>query len=194
MAAFPDISSVPAINPLATGIQYKTLISRFDDLGTEQRKQKWLYPRRVVTLKYKALSKSEARTLWQFYLERKGSYEAFNWFHPFSDTYEGEYVGTGDGSTTVFNLPSKQASSYTLYVDGVAQTEDTNYTFTSQGGADGADKIEFTAAPSSGQRITWDFTGYLKVRCRFAEDFFSFETFYDTLVNTGVKLQGLLNA
>ncbi|MBW2024369.1 MAG: DUF2460 domain-containing protein [Deltaproteobacteria bacterium] len=192
MAKFPD--TISAVYPLIEEIAFKTLISNFDNLGEEQRKRKWLYPRRIITLRFNGLSQSDIRTLWQFYLDRSGSYEAFNWFHPYSNTYEGEYVGTGDGSTTVFNLPSKSATSRTLYIDGVSQTEGTNWTFTSEGGADGADKCEFTTAPNSGQRITFDFSGYLKVRCRFAEDIMSFENFVTTLYRTGLKLQGLLNA
>jgi len=195
MALYPAVTSVPYVEPFSESILFKTLISQFDDLGEEKRKQKWLYPKRMLTLHYKNLSKSEALTLWQFYLARKGPHEAFSFFYPLSNTYTGEYVGTGDGSTTAFNLPCKTASSYTLYVDGVSQTGGgVDYTFDALGGADGADKVTFTAAPADGTRITWDFTGYLKVRARFFEDNMDFETFYDRLINSELKLQGLLNA
>jgi len=195
VAAFPSI--VPGY-PIIERVRWKTIISSFDELGEEQRKQKWLYPRRDIVLKYPGLTISQAQTLWDFYVARKGSYEAFNLFYDSigksAETYTGEYVGTGDGSTTVFNLPSKNAASRTLYVDGVAQTEGTNWTFTSGGGTDGADKCEFTSAPSSGQRITFDFTGYLKVRCRFAKDIAEFEHFIYSAKRIGLELRGLLNA
>jgi len=192
MAEFPLMSR--AIHPLVEQIQFKTLVSRFDDLGEETRKKKWLYPRRRISLAFKGLSLADAKTLWAFYIARGGSFEAFNWFHLFSNTYVGEYVGTGDGSTTNFNLPSKDASSRKLYIDGEEQTEGVNWTFTAEGGADSADLCELTTAAASGQRITFDFTGYLKVRCRFDEDYADFRIFVRTLTEAGIKLQGLLNA
>lgn len=194
MAQFPTNTSIGMAEPLDESIAFKTIMTRFDDLGKEQRKQKWLYPRRVLTLKYNHITKANAKTIWDFYMARKGSYEDFRFFYPSSNTYTTEYVGTGDGSTLIFNLPSYQAASYTLYVNGVAQTAGgTDYTFTSEGGTDGCDKATFVSAPASGARITWTFTGYLVVVCRFAEDNLSFQTLYDRLVSIGLKLQGLLN-
>jgi hypothetical protein len=70
---------------------------------------------------------------------------------------------------------------------------DHDYKITKDGGADGADKIIFAAAPAPGDRITYDFTGNLKVRCRFEEDYQDFETFWDRAVNMGIVLRGLLN-
>ena len=69
-----------------------------------------------------------------------------------------------------------------------------NSVFGSEGGTDGADKITCNTAPPVGSRLTFSFTGRLKVRAKFAEDMFSFETFYDRLANAGIKLKGLLNA
>jgi hypothetical protein len=194
MAAFPALASVPYEQGIQEEIQFKTLFSNFDDLGEEQRKQKWLYPRRDFALKYKGITEAQVKTCYDFYIARKGAFEAFNFFHHLSRTYTAEYVGTGDGSTLIFNLPSKQASSYTLYVDGVAQTAGgTHYTFSSMGGADGADKATFVSAPAAGSRITFTFTGYLKVHCRFAEDKLGFESFFDRIAHAGLKLKGLLN-
>jgi hypothetical protein len=182
------------MEPWSESLLFRTLRSRFEDLGHPSRKKKWLFPRRNLPIKYKDLSKTNGRTLFQFYLDRGGGHEAFNLFFPNSDTYSGEYVGTGDGSTLIFNLPSKQAASYTLYVDNVAKTGGgADYTFSSEGGADGADKVTFTVAPASGARITFTFTGYLKIRATFKEDNLDFETFYDRLVNVGMQIQGELN-
>lgn len=192
MAVFPSIPE--PFHPRTGRIQFKTIMSKFDDLGEEKRKKKWLYPRRLMTLTFNYLSTSHARILWAFFIARGGSFEAFNWFDIFSNEYVGEYVGTGDGSTTNFNLPSKDASSRVLYIDGNAQTEGVNWDFTGEGGADGADLCELTTPASAGQRITFDFTGYLKVHCRFAEDYADFSIFVRTLAQTGLKLQGLLNA
>lgn len=197
MSTYPEITSVPWINPLSQSIRWKTRVSNFDELGAEQRKQKWLFPKRDLTLKYRLLTRAKARTLWQFYIDQKGRFQSWFFFMQESDadTYMKEYVGTGDGSTTVFNLPSKLASSYTLYVNNVAKTGGgVDYTFAAEGGLDGADKVTFTSAPASGLYITWSFTGQLKIRSRFAEDNLDFETFFTRLITTGVKTRGLLNA
>lgn len=201
MAKFPEVSSVPYAIPLKIEIEHKTLITNFDDLGAETRKQKWLYPKRNVYLGFNHVSKSEIETLWQFYIARKGATQAFAFFIPTLDSnpygYVDEYVGTGDGSTVIFNLPCRTSASRTLYVDSVSQDPDSSppdYTFSALGGTDGEDKVTFTVAPTAGQRITLDFTGYLKIRCRFADDNLSWEEFYDRLVKSELKLKGLLNA
>lgn len=197
MTAFPDLLTVGgASNPLRETISHKTITTAFET-GDPQRKKKWLYPRRKFELQYKNISKSDARTLWQFFMARGGRYDEFNLFHPMTDSYVGEYVGTGDGSETVWNMPSKQAQNVDIYVNGVEQDQTASspdVTFTSEGGADGADTIEFTTAPDSGAYITTDFTGYLKVRAYFEEDEMSFDNFYNRLLTFGLKIQGMLNA
>ena len=194
MAAFEEYSSIPYMNPLIIDLRFKTLVSAFDEEGEEKRRRKWLFVKRDVTLSYKYLSRTDARTLWQFYIDRYGSYEAFNFFLNYLDTYEGEYVGTGDGVETIFNLPSKNGSTYSIYVDGVLQTGGgVDYDFGTGTGADGADKVTFVAAPSDGEYITYDFVGILKVRCRFAEDNLSLEQIHNRFVSIGIILRGLLN-
>jgi hypothetical protein len=200
MSVYP--SSIQYINPVTQSIQYKTLITNFADLGEEKRKAKWAYPKRSVTLKYSALSKDDAETLWQFYLDRQGSYGSFVFFDSTGAssnqnfTYTKEYVGTGDSTTGVFNLPAIDSSgSHVAYLNTSSQGS-TRYTFTSKGGANGEDKITFSSTyiPGSSERVLYSFTGRLKIRCRFAEDIYTFENFYDRLIDQGIKLQGLLNA
>lgn len=195
MAAFPDLlTGVKPIYPIEEKIIWKTLFSQFDDLGEETRKQKWLYPKRDFSLKYNYISQANIDTLWEFFNARKGSFEAFNLFLTVSNSYLTEYVGTGDGTTTVFNLPSKTASSYTLYKDGTTLTGGgTDYTFGAATGADGADRVTMVTAPAAGAKLSFSFTGYLKIRCRFLKDDFTYETFVNSLHSTGIELKGLLN-
>ncbi len=198
MAAFPDIidsvGGVPAINPLEEGTEFSTLINKFDN-GTESRKQKRLYPRRNFGLKYTIRNSTHLKTLYDFYLARKGSFEAFNFFHPFIRIYAGEYVGTGDGSTLLYNLPFKLGTDMAIYVDGLLQIEVTNYTITASGGADGADLLTMVAAVADGSQITCDFTARLKVHCRFKDDALDMTQFAALIcyANTGLGLVGLLN-
>ena len=207
MAVFPSQTSVSYTDPVAIDMRFKTLVSNFDDKGEEKRKSKWAYPKRSVSLQYKAASKSEAKTLWQFYQARKGQYESFVWFESTGigatayNTYVDEYVGTGDSTTLVFNLPAINSSQvHKLYIAGSSQNS-TNYTFAAGAGSNGEDKVTLVSSSAGGravatstERITYDFTGRLKVRCRFAEDIFSFENFYDRLCDAGIKLSGLLNS
>lgn len=198
MAIYPDYSSIPWSTPVGMDIQFKTLIGTFDESGEENRKQKWLYPKRKITLTYKNISLSNMQTLWQFYVARAGSFEAFNFFLPEpnigTESYVKEYVGTGDGSTVTFNLPSKNAAvGRIIYVDNTAMGEGAFYTFTDSGGSDGADKAVFSTAPNIGSRISFSFTGRLKVHCRFAEDFFSMSRMHSSIISTGITLKGLLN-
>lgn len=207
MAIYPSSTSVPYVNPVTQNMRFKTLVSNFDDLGEEKRKRKWVYPKRDISLQYKVLSKSEAETLWRFYQDRSGAYEAFVWFESTGlgstayNSYAGEYVGTGDSTTLVFNLPAVNSSQvHILYIAGTSQPT-TNYTFSASGGSNNEDKVTVVSSsaggppvPTSTERITYDFDGRLKIRCRFAEDAFLFENFYDRLVTAGVKLSGLLNS
>src|SRR3989304_1059790 len=63
---------------------------------------------------------------------------------------------TGDGSTTVFQLPSDTfpvlESSYTLKVAGSAQTEVTNFTIDKDAGT----IVFVTTAPGNGVAVTFD--------------------------------------
>lgn len=190
MAVFPSVSSLA---PETITIRTRNIKSTMES-GETRVKNKWPYPLRDVSLKFTTPDKGTAALIWQFYLSRNGGYEAFNYFLVQANTYEGEYVGTGDGSTVAFNLPSKQGGSYAIYVDGVIQEETTDYTFSSEGGADGADLLTFVSAPSAGQRITYDFVGYLKIRGRFEDDSLEYVTFLDRIVNIGLKIKGELNA
>jgi len=204
MTVYP--SSIGYQNPIHIDIRYKTLISQFDEDGEEKRRQKWLYPKRDITLQYQALSKSEGETIWEFYCARKGSYGSFSWFEHTGlgstayHSYSSEYVATGDSTTLIFSLPSKDSTSYSVNLNAAAVST-SNYTISYGGGSDGEDKLTFISGPAGGlgppgttQRITCDFIGRLKVRCRFAEDVYSFENFYDRLINSGVQLKGLLNS
>lgn len=197
MSAFPEITSVPFGNPVVEQVQFKTLISNFDDLGREQRKQKNLFPKRLISLKYNWISKAEAQILYSFYIDRAGAYNVFKFFYPNVQgqnfSYVKEYVGTGDSLTRVFNLPSLGAAAYTVYLDDSALSTPGDYTFGVLGGPDGEDKLTLVDPPVIGKRITYSFTGRLKVVCRFKDDKMNFENFFDRLLTTGVQLQGLLN-
>lgn len=194
MALFPSYADINYGVTVSDEMQFKTLFSNYDDLGEERRKRKWMFPKRNVTLQYEYLSMTDARTIFQFYIDRSGAYEAFTFFKVDVETFENEYVGTGDGSSIIFNLPCRYSSARTIYLNSVEQTITTDYTYSALGGLDDCDEITFNSAPNDGERITIDFTGQLKLRCRFKEDNLSFDTFNNKLRNFGIELFGLLNS
>ena len=178
-----------------------TIVVKFDEMGVEQRKQKRAYPTRNITLKYKEILKSDIRKIWQFHIDRRGAYESFSFFldtdlaeYMTTDIYEDEYVGSGDSVTTMFELPSKGASSYTLKVNGSSQSEATHYNYTGEVGSDGEDRINFVSPPISGEVITWDFIGYLKIRCRFEDDAMEYDDMFNLIKTSELKFHGLLNS
>ena len=195
MAKFPDLDSLIISDPVSETLVFQTRRSRFGTMGVEHRKAAQTYVKRNFTVKAERVVLSQAQTLYSFYLARLGGFEAFNYFTPLARTYTTpEYVGTGDAETKVYNLPAKGSTAYDVYIDGLKQTETTNYAIGIGSGADGADKLTLTAAPSLGARITYTFTGRLKIRGTFAEDNLTFETFLGRLVTVGLAIQGELNA
>jgi len=196
MATFPE--SPAPIYPLLVTPVYNTRIAETDG-GKEQRRQKLSFPKFDVTVRYNALTYSHLQTLWDFYMARKGAYEAFYVYdltllESISFNQDGLYAGTGDGSTEVFDIPGRSTSSVTVYKDGVEQTLTTDYVLLTGGGASSADRIDFVTAPSAGEIITVDFTGYLRIRARFAQDRLTRELFIRNLFSVGIELKGLAAA
>ena len=199
MSLFPILSEVPYVT-ITQNIKQRVLKSNFDDLGKTQVKRKWLYPRRSVSLNYTNITNNDLRELEQFFLDRDGSYRSFTFIMPSTETgtYTSEYVGTGDGSNPLFNMPCN-STSRDVYIDGNLQTEAADstgagdYYVIEEGGQDGVDSCIFFSDPTAGQRITCDFEGLLAIRCRF-KDTFEFQrirhsTSYN---NIGIEFEGLL--
>jgi len=193
MATFP--TTILPLYPVTIEPVWDTVIHQTDG-GAEQCRQKSLYARFDVTLKYGWLSASDAQTIWDFYQARKGAFEAFYFYDPAPGigaltSHENLYVDTGDGVTEVFDLPGKSTSSQTIYVDGHTQTLTTDYVILTGGGDGDADRVDFVSAPALGTAISCDFTGSLRIKCRFAEDRLSKELFMTVLFNYGIQLKGL---
>jgi hypothetical protein len=186
MAAFP---STPA--PTYSYIlepEWKTLITPFDS-GKEQRRQKWVYSKYNARLSYYGLNSTDCETVWKFYQARKGSYEAFHFFDPVdASSHIGLYVGVGDSSAVNYDIPGKETSNRTIYINGVATT---SVSFTTAAGTDGSDQMTFVSAPTSTQTITCSFQGKLRIRCRFEDDKLSRENFDKALFSYGINLKGL---
>lgn len=186
MKVFPE-TPIPNF-PFRMTPEWSTLTSTFEN-GNEQRRSKWARPKYNITLNYTALKEADSQLLWEFYMSVKGAYEAFLFFDFYVYSHVDHYVGTGDGSTTIFDIPGKSTSSQTLYINGNVIT--TGFSYLVGGGDGDADRVSFTTAPAVGQTISIDFTGFLRVKCRFLNDKLSRENFIHILMEYGIELKGL---
>jgi len=186
MAVFPDIKAfygselIPMFNTLKLGPTDGDFI---------QRRKKRTVPLYQFRLKFNVLSQSDIKTLYDFFISMSGSYDSFAFFD-FDYRDWSLTIGTGDGSTTSFDLKGKETSNRIIKVNGIQKTEGTDYTFYQGLGTDGQDKIIFNSAPASGAVITADFNGrrYFP-NCIFLEDIMSIESFSVFLYSVGITIQ-----
>jgi uncharacterized protein (TIGR02217 family) len=179
-------------NPVNITARFNNIISTADS-GREQRRRKSVQNLYDVKLTYSALSLANLNTLWAFYQARRGTFESF-YFYDLTEsrtTHYTQYVGVGDASTTIFDIPGKNTSGQTIYVNGVAKTVTTDYTILTGGGTESADRISFVVAPAAGYIITVTFTGDLRIKCRFKEDKLTREGLLYCAYRTGIELYGL---
>jgi len=186
MAQYPE-TPIPTL-PASIEPEWKTLTSAFDS-GREQRRQKWGYAKYNVTLNYDIISADDMKILWGFYQARKGSTESFYFYDLESIDHDSLYVGQGDGSVTTFDIPGKSTSSQGIYINGTPQGD--GYTILTGGGSESSDRVQFTTAPALGDIVICDFTGFLRIPCRFLEDKMTRGFFTANLRSTGIKLKGL---
>jgi len=196
MATWPESSPTPNY-PLVITPRWRTQVSEFEG-GGEQRRQKSLWPVFDVSVNYKAISKVDCQTLYAFFMARRGRYEAFyiydlSLLQSLSWAHEALYVGIGDGSATTFDLPGRSTSSQSVYLDGTEQTGGgTDYSILTGGGVSSADRVQFNSAPTAGQVVSCDFTGFARYRVRFEQDTMPYELFeYQFYRNGSISLKGL---
>jgi len=144
-------------------------------------------------------SADDLRTLMGFFMSVQGSLSPFYLTDPTDDQILGQYIGTGDGSTTAFQLVRTMGiapAAYNepiiapqavdaIYFDGVVQSSG-GYTTSAPGGI-----VTFTSAPGNGVVITADIRYYFL--CRMGDDTQDFEYFlYQLWSAEGLKLQSVL--
>jgi uncharacterized protein (TIGR02217 family) len=137
---------------------------------------------------------NELRTLAGFFLQQQGALQPFLFDDPTDDMVTGQSLGTGDSSTSVFQLVRAMAGFAepitapnlvtAIYFNGLLQPSG-GYAVDGSTGL-----VTFTAPPPSGQAITADFTYYFRVR--FADDTAEFENFmYQLWQSKQIKLQSV---
>jgi len=199
MSEYPLSTIPPAHNGFTVSPQWKTLVTQNDAL-VEQRKQKSVYAKYNVTLKYDYLSENDFKVLWNFYMAMKGSFYSFYIYDVFLETHNRLFVGMGDGVLDTFDIPGKTTSAQSIYENGVlvydcgvtVSPQNVNCTILTGGGDESSDRVQFSVPPASGYPVTCTFIGYLRMYVRFKEDNLSREHFEYKAFKTGIELQGLI--
>ena len=184
----------PALPGLAFGTimapTFNTSVQRSTS-GKEQRAAFQAYPLWNLTLIYEflrdAAAYAELQTLAGFFLARQGQFDSFLFTNPGDKSVTSMAFGTGDGSTTAFQLTRAYGGGgFTfvepvmnlngaplIYVNGVLKTAGTDYNIGSTG------ICTFTSAPASAAALTW--SGSFYYRCRFLLDSADFTQFMNGL-------------
>lgn len=182
---FPGLSWGVTVTPkFSTAV--KTAIS-----GRELRAAMAAYPMWEIALQYEFLRGgslgTDLDTLAGFFLQVKGQWDSFLFPVPGDQSVTGASFGTGNGSTTAFQLTRTRGAggfgftepvqnlnaAPSIYVAGVLKTAGTHYTVSSTG------VVTFTTAPANGAALTW--TGTYYFRCRFLQDDSEFNLFMQDL-------------
>ena len=186
MADTTEEFNFPINIPFEEEVQWSTLVTKYES-GKEQRRKKWSQPKRVYTVNLRGRSKTVSTQVWDFYNSRSGAFDTFYFVNPNENSVTSERFGTGNGSSTIFNLVNSPLPSgaITVTAAGVPKTETTDYTINRSTGA-----ITFVSAPTNGDALlaTYDFARIV----RFAESNLSRELFNYQLYNIGVKLAQVL--
>jgi uncharacterized protein (TIGR02217 family) len=157
--------------------------------GRELRAMDYPYPLYQYQLVFNFLRQgggfNEANTLLGLIEACVGAWGTFLFDDPSDDTASGQFIGTGDGSTTQFQLQYAKGGSIAftrpvdavnaltaVYFNGVVQSSG-GYSIAT--GVNSTGLLTFGAPPGSGVSITADFTYYF--RCRFTDDSYSFDNF-----------------
>jgi uncharacterized protein (TIGR02217 family) len=129
---------------------------------------------------------TEWQTLEEFFKARQGAYDSFLFTDPDDTTAAATLFGTGDGTTTAFQLGraltvggffepvynvygAAYAGSPQIYKNAVLQASPADYSLSASG------LVTFTSPPALGLALTW--TGTYRWRTRFADDLATFELF-----------------
>ena len=139
--------------------------------GADVAEKLWDTARYRINLPYR-VSATNGATILNFFDSRHGKYEAFDFVDFVSRAWTSVYVGAGTGSLAQFTIPFRFPSSLTVYVDGVAKTFSTHWTYGAGLPAPARTVIEFTIGnePAAGEVVTIDATGYRYFLVRFDND------------------------
>lgn len=188
LPAYPDvITNVRGHIPFRWDYDMLVLKSSFAD-GSESRRALWNAPRRNISIKYTLRSLDDMQTIFEYYRKKEGSLISFAFFHPQRLSYNKEFCGTYEGTGSPINLPSKGATSVTMYVNNVSVPFSID---TGGHGPYGEDQAVITGGLNQGDKVSMSFTGRLKTRARFADGAIQVDEVKDQYASFTVNLVGL---
>ena len=147
------------------GDKFRTLISEMES-GKEQRRAMWSTGLAQFLVRKQFVSTANIQSLRSFFKARQVAYDLFWFDNPDDNQITDEVIGTGDGTTTVFNLakyPVQTGYTSIFKVNGTpvsATLSNDNVNFRG--------KVTFAAAPAAGTGLLGTYRFYYVVR--FMED------------------------
>lgn len=191
MALYPDLLYGVDIHGCSVDPQFKTLKLGPTDGDFIQRRKKRTLPLYVINLRYQCLLESEMQQIYEFYLARAGSWEAFSVFDIRSFPYTDLPIGTGDGINNNFDLTAKGCTNIIIKVGAVTKTAGVDYDVSAGLGVDGCDRVVFRAGhtPAAGAAVTASLRGrrYF-TNCIFRDDSLSRAAFEALCYTSGVVI------
>lgn len=144
--------------------------------GAEKRNQPFEYMRRRYDMAAIGRTKAEAQRIYDFWQVVGGRKRSFRFYDYRHNSVTAGSIGTGDGATKTFQLRSthtfggqtvyrdetKPRGTVLIYVNGVLQTETTDYTVNLSTGV-----VTFVSAPALSAAVTATFE--FDVCCRFEQ-------------------------
>jgi hypothetical protein len=171
---YPVLPWLPGKTPKVSKTPTWSTIVKRAASGRRRATALWPYPLWSFELSYSVLyhqpSRDELAILWEFFNVMQGQYAPFLHVDPTDNAVSAERFGTGDGTTTVFQL-SRTINSW---VEPVAEAWAPSSPFVSINGTPtavtylGGGQVQFATAPSAGAALTW--TGYFYFKCAFTQD------------------------
>jgi hypothetical protein len=177
-------------------VSYELVISpRYDILKLGPTDQNFIQRRNkspfgayhTMQLKFDRQSAAAEKILYDWYCARKGPLESFQLFDPDANTakwWADVYLGTGNGSTTVFDLRGKSTTNVAVTVNG---TSNSNWSKGSGTGVDGQDRLTFSPAPTGIIKAQFNGVRYFP-NVIFKDDSLDRTLFTVQLYRTGVTL------
>jgi len=170
--AVSDVLPVDPSFPVGERIFQKVLTSD-PDSGQEQRKLKWQNPKRTFKIRTENMTNAEIDTLRSFFIARNLAFDVFSFLPPknMDRLATALACGTGNGSTTVFNIGNSATPPFYYRLFTGAGTRNQAYKDGSPSAATFANNdggtistVTFSVAPANGVVITADIDRYFIVR------------------------------
>jgi uncharacterized protein (TIGR02217 family) len=142
-----------------------TLIGKADS-GAEYRTSRYQYPLYDFDIEIPYLSQSDYSNLIGFFNQQGGPFLPFYFTHDNDSSVTAQGFGTGNGTTTQFQLSKSNGSYWNEPIAGVNGTPSiyVNGSVTTPSSISPSGLVTFSSPPASGAALTWTGSYYYLVR------------------------------